>query len=644
MPLAQFAGLSALAEWNSPQGLTTGPGTVSFQLSGSIEALVDYVAALAWLAAALRRSSCEETQMSTVSFEKAESLVGTEFRITLKALMADGKEQVLCWHDLFRHTVVAFGFEVASRQSGVGLELVLDLMVELAENAKPFNYAGKFFMIGSHSALIPTALLGDHSMQWHLFKSPDRNGLSLQDLPEISALSVPETYTNDVDMKRFFQRLQYRRHFCGWSRSARITLGTCPQKGGKYTVRGFTNAPEISREAKLTSFNAGIASSGLGFAGPSISGTWNIASARKQFSETPVQRFETILFRARRTPSILYDPEERRAWMVPLICVLYHMAHLRAKLYGHNISLPYVDSSWDGASVVYDAIVSNRQLKIGSQDEQSPFLLSDLLEQLWLDLQLVKVKQPGRRTWLWKDSLYGCELMDIVNGVPPLRLKKTYVRNSGGWIKLMREIDVVLFGSGVGEVIAPKDPGADTCRLWSSVPKGQDFLCVTIDCLQRLSERAGSSPECEALAHGCFWHSPKPLFSPCNCCGHESCNPLQQVVEFKTWDILGPKNLQPPCNISDEGAVIFGEMDKSFSLNEVVQPQVVKSGSEPEISEQRSCHVHLSTGPSFMDNRYTVPELQEQPRLRRRVKRENLRFSTGEPIDARQYQTGSREP
>lgn len=110
--------------------------------------------------------------------------------------------------------------------------------------------------------------------------------------------------------------------------------------------------------------------------------------------------------------------------MVPLICVLYHMAHLRTKLDGHSISLPYVDSSWDGASAVYSAIVSNRQTAVGPQDDRSSFSLSDLLEQLWLDLQLVSVEQPGRRSWIWKNSLRGCELMDVVGGVTPFRLKK----------------------------------------------------------------------------------------------------------------------------------------------------------------------------------------------------------------------------
>lgn len=79
-------------------------------------------------------------------------------------------------------------------------------------------------------------------------------------------------------------------------------------------------------------------------------------------------------------PLILYNPEERRAWIVPLICILYYIAYLRTKLDEYNICLPYIDFSWDRASVVYNAIVSNRYIAIGPQDKRSLFLLSDLLE------------------------------------------------------------------------------------------------------------------------------------------------------------------------------------------------------------------------------------------------------------------------
>ena len=111
-----------------------------------------------------------------------------------------------------------------------------------------------------------------------------------------------------------------------------------------------------------------------------------------------MQRFESIISTARRMLSVLYDPDEKRAWMVPVICVLYHMAHLRIMMNGHNTYLPYVESSWDGASAAYKAIMSNRQITIGPQDSRNPYLLSDLVEELWVNLQQVKVEQPKR--WL----------------------------------------------------------------------------------------------------------------------------------------------------------------------------------------------------------------------------------------------------
>ncbi len=129
--------------------------------------------------------------------------------------------------------------------------------------------------------------------------------------------------------------------------------------------------------------------------------------------------------------------------MVPLICVIYHIAHLRTMTDGHSPCLPYVESSWDGASAAYDTIINNLDVTIGLRSAPNPFLLSDLLEQIWVNLQHVTVERPGRRTWLYGHSIIGHELMDVVNPVPPLKLKRIRIRENGGWIKLMRDIEVV---------------------------------------------------------------------------------------------------------------------------------------------------------------------------------------------------------
>ena len=147
--------------------------------------------------------------------------------------------------------------------------------------------------------------------------------------------------------------------------------------------------------------------------------------------------------------------------------------------------------------------------------------------------------------------------MDIVNDVLSFRFKKTYVHDNDGWIKLMREIEVVLFCNDVGEFIISKNPHTDICRSWPSVSAGQNFLCVIIDCFKKLSDRAESNKTCENLAHGCFWHSSASLFGFCNCRDHDSCKPLQRVVKNTTLSIFDMDKIQFLNNIVAEGAIIF---------------------------------------------------------------------------------------
>lgn len=633
MSVAQLAGLSALVDWNGSRDLAIGFSRATFQLSGTTKVLVDSAVALAWLAAAMRRSPLEETSFSRVSFEKSESQTRIAFEIYPEDLALNNEDQRLCWDGLFRHSVVASGFEVVRRRCGIGLEISLELLIGLTENAKPFNHAGNLFLIGTHSALIPITILNDHSIQWHLHIPLDE--ISLQDLPVESAIAIPATCNDDLKIKELLQSLRSKRHFLGWCRHAKINLGISPHLGGMYRAKAFTNTSEKSKEIKLNSFNAGIASSGSGFAGPSATATFTIAGTRKRFSDTPMERFESMLSTARRMPSLLYNPEERRAWMVPVICVLYDMALLRIIRDGYEVPLPYAVASWDGATAVYDAIVRNRQIAIGPQDVGKPYLLSDLLEDLWLNLKLMKLKQSRRRTWRLQKLLLGRDLMEIVNGVSPFKLRTAPVHDSGGWIELMQEIEVVLFCNGLGDVIAPEDPLADTCLFISSVPQGHDFLCTTICCLQNLSERAASSQACEILAKDLFWHSPEPLFRSCNCHDHGQCDPFQQIIKVKNGRNFGRNRVLPPDNILAEGAVIFGTKTRDLPQLEATRPQSDGFTNELELCEQQTRqadHVYAAR------NMPSSHQIREPPRLRRSAKNENLRINIDQPTYIRQDQ------
>lgn len=276
----------------------------------------------------------------------------------------------------------------------------------------------------------------------------------------------------------------------------------------------------------------------------------------------------------------------------------------------------------------YEAIDYNRQIPIGPQDVASPYLLSDLLVELWRTLKLINKKQTVQKTLLFQNLLHGSDLMEIVNGVAPFKHRTALVRDSGGWIEIMPEIEIVLFCNGLGDVIAPKDPH-DACRFMSSVPEGHDFLCTTIACLKHLSERAASSEACEVLAEGCFWHSPGLFFSPCTCDYNDrgNCDPFQQIVKVKNR-IFGKNRVSPPDKPAAEGAIIFGKRTRDLAQQEATKPQNAGFANEVEQSKQQ---IRQADNPDEQRNMQNSRRIQEQPRLRRCAKNENLRTSINQP-------------
>ena len=102
--------------------------------------------------------------------------------------------------------------------------------------------------------------------------------------------------------------------------------------------------------------------------------------------------------------------------------------------------------------------------------------------------------------------------------------------------------------------------------------------------------------------------------------------------------MFGTNKIQILCNIVAEGAIIFEEKAKNWSLQQAAQSQVVISENEPEIFEQQMRHFHIDKKSSFIRNLHSVSKVREQPRLRRHVRCENLRLSIGQPIYAQKYQ------
>ena len=188
---------------------------------------------------------------------------------------------------------------------------------------------GKFILMRLSTALVPISSLAEQSIQWHLITSSHEDGISTQDVRSTGIMSVEKFPEQGFNREEFLQLYGIKRHFLGWCKSVKITLGTNPRDGGTYSNTECTNASESTRTFKFTSFTAMAGSSGLGFGGATLGGTWTVSQNRYNPFADASQRFESLLSISKKLPSIMYDLSEQRAWLVPTLSVILHMIHIR---------------------------------------------------------------------------------------------------------------------------------------------------------------------------------------------------------------------------------------------------------------------------------------------------------------------------
>jgi hypothetical protein len=179
----------------------------------------------------------------------------------------------------------------------------------------------------------------------------------------------------------FLSRLRKTRHFLGWCKKVDVLLGTA---AGQYESVAWTTATEekTRKTASADAFTLGTA--GKGVFGASWSRSYAISQNRDQrfpFANRKPKYFEA-LNNHKEEQIILYDPEERRGWLVPLLSVLLHIVILRLKRDGYTGVLPYATPTWDGAAEALNTLLKNRSLPLQTENTDDPYLLEDLTKLL----------------------------------------------------------------------------------------------------------------------------------------------------------------------------------------------------------------------------------------------------------------------
>jgi hypothetical protein len=279
---------------------------------------------------------------------------------------------------------------------------------------------------------------------------------------------------------------------------------------------------------------------------------------------------------------VLYDVDDRRAWLVDGANALLHLtrARLSQKQFSKNLKLdlekfPHADCSHgrDAALKALEAIAENNQVLIAEKPSfgqpssaANNWGLKDIVLGYWHILEQIQDHQrllsgAGMSIRLTdREKLEGFGFVDIISGRTAIRPRVAYLESGGrGWVDFLREIQAItLMARGFGELIRPTNKSNPLCKAWKQVPTGKDYLVARISQLHDICEFGGNA-ECRPLelVQGVYWHQGGQLFEPCSaraCLG--KCDRIQVLLPKVT---LGFKKYPDGLFAGDmEGAVLFG--------------------------------------------------------------------------------------
>ena len=457
---------------------------------GSQDSVINVLQMLLWVGAVFQVSSNAQLQYSQLGLLDFKHLTTTDtrFSVVYERVAVPADEQS-CWFSLFNNPVMAKGFPVPKRSNSErGLEMSIELMAALGGARYAIEFRNGLIIKGYSAAFVPVMSYED-SIQWHVVTNNDGTRIRYTDI------NIDRALLDQVDQTS----ITSKRAILGWWGDSRSLLGTADMT---YMNIDWSEAKEAGRSTWLSG-------GGFGFGFKScVSGQLNFVLGAKDYrmvvsNSGPLGR---IVGLAERTPVVLYDQHERRAWLVPALEVILHVIHVRSSLGLYDIdgtraiisyAEPTLKLSDQGAR---RAIMECQDNKLYEQPEGKAYYVRDAVQDVWLLLERMMERDeiisstPGvKLKGTMRDRLYGWEFQALVEQKSFRRKEQALHRSNGGWTDLLNDINaVVLFANGFEEVIKPVSDPTDLCSAWKSLPQDKDYLAIGCPLLEILYNKAGS--------------------------------------------------------------------------------------------------------------------------------------------------------
>ena len=515
------------------------------------------------MGAALRVSKHENVQYSGVVLDSPggrPGLLPRQFKVSFETSELSETEQS-CWIPLFANPVIVQGFPISERQNEEqGLEIQLEMMAALGGARYMTTFDGGLVMKGHSTLFVPVKLNAD-SVQWHCIYEKDGNRLAYRELRNRCPNRALLDTINHESIKD-------TRAFLGWWHSGTTHLGTA---GSDYANIDWSPATETRRSARFSGTDIGFQTMVTG----KLSFMMGPKDGRLHVSRSGP--FRKVIQCAEKTPIVLYDLEDRRAWLVPALGVILHIFLTRHRLdpyhvEGESVKFAFASPSRQEGRTVMDTVLKNQSLKIYESDASSEkdFYFSDAILDIWSQMERLMEKDndieagpglPLRGTM--RSKLHGWEYMSLVHEKNYRQKEAVIEKSNGGWVDLVDNIDsLVLFATGLKEVIQPLYTSGHLCHRWQTLPKEKDYLAAGVPLLEMLYSEAGSRISRKYLTTNQLqWHRGPNLFERCsrNRC---KCDRTQQIYHESWFKTFG--HVSPPGKLEENGCVVFGQAQHAF--------------------------------------------------------------------------------
>ena len=341
------------------------------EVHGPLESQIEVTEILAWLTAAIRSSTPPSLSSSEagLTYERYE-FFGRElscFKLQPEPLNPIKGGSQMCWHPLFEHSVIAVQFPYTQRTQGVGVELSPFLMATLAGVRTAVEFRGGLILRGLSTALIPLEMTGvEDAIQWHLETTKMGDDAIITNL----FVDFDEIYRIDGYYKvQDVQQLWAKKAYLGWCSVATVLLGT---QEAKYQEVTWSDPSKVRKNIELTGFSLSLGSAGLGFGGPTATANFVIPKTqRTHFMDVEKPLKDRLKYSIAR-PVIIYDTLDQRGWMIPIVCLMLYMMHLRVQKSPKPpeasqdglAPIPYSRADREGAHEAYEILT--KHMKSGS--------------------------------------------------------------------------------------------------------------------------------------------------------------------------------------------------------------------------------------------------------------------------------------